>query len=561
MKINIYRLEKIINENDDIVTYTTFIEAIKVEHYVKQGKTSNIKGHIFEYYRQEKPRDKILWIEELNRALNVTNGDYSAGNIYNGILLVRQVESTKAIYAITLGHSFASVQKYCDYNFAMDFAEKEIPLDKVTSKASDFIQSNKIRALLNIKQESLASSKGGESYKFVIGHPREDVQLAFGKKIECGYSIHFPNNYELKKEEDLEEISKLIQNIETSLKKTSINSFPRVTYVPRSDESKITILNSILLKSVKENSEDFEIYISDFDIIGADIMLNSNTYTYQLYINNQKTETQKEFDSFNKVDLFGYIEQNKDKITSLDDVKVVVSTKEQNLQATTISNYLFGIVTLNNDKYILSSNRWGLVNQTFLDEVERRLEEISSDLMVQDRKEYFIPYSSEEKYIESIFKLGNYETLDQKFVYVVEDYEVHKENKIELADSYNIKEDELIAIKLGKSNQNFIYCFDQMNTAAKAILFNKEYKIKEQLIAQGIDQRVIEKILKCRNTSVLLGFEQKRYKSSITNGTFKLNDLESLLLKLKIISSVDYIIDNGMKFKLYVIPAEKVSQN
>jgi|GEM_PF-3252251 len=557
MKVNIYRLEKNENEKGSNITYQTFVEAINADLYEKQGKALNIKGNIFEFFMQEKERDKIYWIEELNKAFKITSDDYIAGNIYNGILLVRKADATKPVYAITLGHSFASVQKYCDYNFAMDFAEKEIPMDKVTSKASDFIQSNKIRALLNIKQESLVSSKGGESYKFVIGNPNKDVQDVYGKKLECGYSIHFPNNYEIKDVSDLEKISKLIQNIEHSLTKKSVNSFPRVTYVPRSDKTKINILNELLLKSIKENSKDFEVYASDFDIIGADIMLNTNTFSYQLYVNSLSKETKVVIESFDKDDLFRFIEGHKDKISNLDDIKVIISSSDYKLPATTISNYLFGIVEYDNDKYILSSGRWGLVNQTFLTEVERRLNEISAELMIQNRTDYFIPYKNEGDFIDSIYKLGGYETLDQKFVFVTEDFEKLKENKIELADSYNVEDDELIAIKLGNSNQDFIYCFDQMNTAAKAILYNEEYKIKKQLISCGIDLSVIERILKCRNTTVLLGFEQEKYKKTIIAGTFNLNDLESLLLKLKIISSIDYIIDNGMKFKLYVIPGVK----
>jgi len=218
MKVNIYRLEKLENESGSNITYQTFVESINVDLYEKQGNTININGHLFEFFRQEKERDKIYWIDELNKAFKISGDTYIAGNIYNGILLIRQVDTTKPVYAVTLGHSYASVQKYCDYNFAMDFAEKEIPMDKVTSKASDFIQSNKIRALLNIKQESLVSTKGGESYKFVIGTPNKDVQDIYGKKIECGYSIHFPINYEVKDESDLKQISDLIQNIERSLK-------------------------------------------------------------------------------------------------------------------------------------------------------------------------------------------------------------------------------------------------------------------------------------------------------------------------------------------------------
>jgi len=313
----------------------------------------------------------------------------------------------------------------------------------------------------------------------------------------------------------------------------------------------------LLLKSIRDNSEDFEVYASDFDVIGADIMLNTNTFSFQLYVNNLAKETKVDLESFNKDDVFKFVEVYKDKITSLDDIKVIILAPDHNYPATTISYYLFGIVEYDEEKYILSSGRWGLVNQTFLSEVERRLNEISSELMIQDRKDYFIPYKNEVDYIKAIHKLGGYETLDQKFVYVTEDYNKLKENKIELADSYSIKDDELIAIKLGKSNQNSIYCFDQMNTAAKAILFNEEYKVKEQLVSRGIELSIIKKILKCRNTSVLLGFEQEQYKDSIIAGTFNLNELESLLLKLKIISSIDYIIDNGMKFKLYVIPGTK----
>lgn len=116
----------------------------------------------------------------------------------------------------------------------------------------------------------------------------------------------------------------------------------------------------------------------------------------------------------------------------------------------TLRNYLFGIVEFEEDRYILSAGRWGVVNQTFLDEVEKKLRQIDIDYLDQSSVEYFIPYRNEAHYIKSIYNLGGHITLDQKFVYVNDDYENNKENKIELADSYNITKDELMAIKLGK---------------------------------------------------------------------------------------------------------------
>lgn len=555
MKINMYRLDKI-KEKKKYVTYSLFIQEIKKEEYecVSSIIANDLKYELFVYERERKT---ILWLEELIKSMGAEEFVRKYGNIYNGILIRKPKRPEQQVYVMPFGHAFHIVQRFCDYNFAMDFAEKEITKDGVILKASDFIQSNKIRALLNIKDDYITSAEGGESYKFVSGKPMPGNEIHFGNKIECGYSLHFSREFEFKNRNDFIQINELIKQIEIVLKKkTKVNPFPRVSFFNKKEIINGK-LNLLAMSSIFAKKESFEVYVGAFDVIGSKILMLDNSRNYILYIKNEKKDTEKRLEHLNKKNVEEFFISNRDVINSLDDVMVIIEKDGLESSPDTIRKYLFSIIEENEKKYMLTAGRWGIVNRTFTEEVEKSLEVLDDEcLQVNDTLEY--KYNDEDDYVETLVKKKNCVQLHKKDVYISRDMNV-KKNKIELADIYDKDSKELYAIKLGKSNQAFIYSFDQANSASKALINNSEYNLELQLLNYGIDAKDVSDILNCKTYSVVLGLEQNYLKKAIRdkNEAFSLTKLQSFLLKLKIISSAGYIRGQGLKFKIHVFAGEK----
>lgn len=556
MKINLYRLEKVLLEGEDI-TFPYFASVIKNDGYSKMGTPLHNNGLIYDLFVEHKSRKKKDWLVELPKLFPEFSQKIIPGEIYNGILTVRRNDNSKPVYAISLGYSFHIIQEHCDYNFAMDFAEKEITNDSVTSKLSDYIQSNKIRSLLNIKSDFLTANEGGESFKFVKGKPKFD---GFGRSVECGYSIHFPKKYTLEKQEDLSSVTQLIMNVEESLGSPGIvNSFPRVTYIPKKDEKRNSHYDELLLKSMLalKTEDDFEIYTSDFDVIGANIIFNDNTSSYKIYIKGHDKEFYTNPDSLDKGEVQDFIRVHSEVIGSLNDVMVKVTCDGVPRQPVSIKNFLFGIVDDSDGKYMLTSGRWGKINGTFMTAVHETLERLDKDILKRDTSSFY-HYADEDDYINQLIASGRWEKLHTIDIYVHDKYPKKDRPKIELADAYSVNARELYAIKLGGTYQTIIYAFDQANTAVKALKNGKDYKLSQQLKDNKVTKSRISSIVKCKKYATIIGFEQQYLREAIENDEFSLTLPESLLFKLKVISSASYIIGQGIDFSLYVIPGVRL---
>jgi uncharacterized protein (TIGR04141 family) len=361
MRLNLYKLEEVIDDINGDITYESFVnEVVNEERKYIKVQTIHSESLSYDFFLYSRNRSAIPWLDELKKVFNSLDSEIEYGAIYNGIIVVRRSRGKGPVYALSFGHSFHVVQEFCDYNFAMDFAEREIVKGKVNEKASDFIQSNKIRALINLKDDYMAEVEGGESYKFVSGKPEETK--VYGENIDCGYSIRFYRDIELENVESFQKIENLIKHVEESLNKNNNDNFPRVQFLQKKDKRNEK-LDAELLESMKDGKDVVEIYSSKFDVIGAKILQLDSHYTYTLYVKNNP-RTAMEVILLSIENLTKFVQKNKDIIHDLDDIKITLrKSDDDRIIRSDIKSYLFSIIKLNGKEYMLTGGRWGLINK------------------------------------------------------------------------------------------------------------------------------------------------------------------------------------------------------
>ena len=181
------------------------------------------------------------------------------------IVIKREDES---LYAVTFGHSYFLVDKYCDRDFGFNFARKldykEIKTTTLTTPSSH--RNKTVNTYVNYSELEFDS---GESFaklkaKAVLA---EGFSL-YKPAIEIGSSIRFSTA-----DESLDKLISLILHVENTVAtqedKYQIPVFSKIT-----DADLLSRLEARLAESVLENPA--QINISELDIIGATEIFNHN---------------------------------------------------------------------------------------------------------------------------------------------------------------------------------------------------------------------------------------------------------------------------------------------
>ncbi len=538
MKINLFKIDK----DDKGNSYEALVSELKLSDY-KNISNLNYEGIEYKLYIEQKPRRKILWIEELNNVFNFGNLSNNFGEINNGVLILNA--PSKNIYAITFGHSYHLIHEYCDRNFALDFAESEIKSADVDTKSSDFIHGIKIKELVNLKDNTTPTSEGGESFKFVGGIPNSQI---FGKRVDCGYSIHFGRNFIFEKPEDLKELNKIIIETERTLsKKDKLYNFPRITYLSKTNAI-CDELNKLVKAELVCNTENIEVYTSSFAILGSTVLMNSDNYCYIVYVKGKNKTTTERYDVLSKKCIVDYFNKYKSEIDDIDSVQIKVVKVENNieLKPQSIKRYLFVSIELNGTEYLLSDNRWGYVNMTFNETLEKSLNIISETCVEYGTGVLAVDYNDEDDYIDKVVSSMKFQKLHKEFIYL-------NGVPFEIADLLEYENNYLFTVKLGSKNQEFIYSFDQAISSATFLTHKKDYLLYQKLLDAKFDEEVINKIFASKSYFVLLGFKQNKYRELIQKKEFNFNEINSFLLKLKIVSWVSLMKSTDMKYKIILI--------
>ena len=126
--------------------------------------------------------------------------------------------------------------------------------------------------------------------------------------------------------------------------------------------------------------------------------------------------------------------------------------------------------------------------------------------------------------------------------------------KVEIADVYDKANDELIARKMGLDTKDSMYSMEQSNLSINALKNNTEFGVSETLIENGCSKEDTTSILNCKNSSILwvLKNSPSYAYNQVKKGCFKLGNIKSLLVKLKIVDWYTYCREHQYTPKIYI---------
>lgn len=194
------------------------------------------------------------------------------------------VRINNRLYALTFGHAFYMVDKYCDRDFGFSFARKmEFSEIKTTTLSSPGSLRNKsIHSYIDYSELIFDSGESFAKLKAKVKLP--DNFSLFKPLVEAGTSLKFTVE-----EESIESIIELIYYVENAIEngeeKCKIPVFMRVK-----NKEQIAELDERLRESIGE--ELSVINFSEIEIIGTTEVFNSTDYQYKLHYEGHEKEVQ-----------------------------------------------------------------------------------------------------------------------------------------------------------------------------------------------------------------------------------------------------------------------------
>lgn len=471
-QLNLYKIEP--NKQD------SFLRELEKKKYELIGEPQTIIKNIhgvsntFEvsFFLCIQTKDNIVewdWIVHYFMEYKVTSRSNP-----KGVLLIK---TDGNYYACTYGFSYFAVDKYCDSDFAFNFARrmqyKEI---KTTTLLSPTSKRNKmVNTYLDYDELEFDSGEAFAKLKAKLDLPEEFT--LFEHNIEVGHSIKL-----YIQNDTIDSILCVLAYVRDTLeKREEIYKIP--VFYKVKDKAVVEELNRRLETAINETS--FEVNMSELDIIGVTEIFNRNFTGFTLKYKRKTCDcsqiTSEIINSFIKeIGLSPY--------ESLTEVKIICCIDGSPVR----TDRLFDIIDHTDDekKCVLSKGKWFYFNEDYLGYLSGSLSEIDV---------YYDPQFDFSSAIHEQFILSRYniekdhakyrglsydaiiEKLKDKYyreraynLYLSEqfNFECHDRSdilygnsKIELMDLY--KNQTLYAVKIGSASSTLCYAVDQSLTALK----------------------------------------------------------------------------------------------
>ncbi|WP_066320513.1 DUF6119 family protein [Bacillus sp. FJAT-29814] len=417
------------------------------------------------YISSPQEQKEISWnwlLNEFNQEIKTTIPNPKA------VLSVRHMDD---FYCVTFGFAYFLVDKYCDRNFAFNFARKlKYKEVKTTALTTPNSQKNKsINTYVNYNNFEFDS---GESFTKI----KAKVELAenfsiFKESIEVGNSIKF--NIGQNSSENIVNLIMFIEDVMLNRPdQVKIPVFSKVV-----EDDLIDKLNKKLQEAIKE-----EIYIvnfSEIDIIGTNETFNHNDSTYRISFKNK----QKMIESLTQEELQKFADENEFNLNeNILDIKVVSFQNGDSVRTDKIKDLID--YTDDEERCLLSKGQWFKFNDDYLNYLADSINEIET---IYD-PEYDFDKDKHKKFIDNKFTLEKgeeiYQGLTEKEIkkklknkyYSEKYYNINLQEKfgftnydrdftrvgtatVEEMDLY--KDGTIFAVKIGNSSGKLSYVVDQ----------------------------------------------------------------------------------------------------
>ncbi|MDM0896815.1 TIGR04141 family sporadically distributed protein [Clostridium perfringens] len=518
-QVNIYKIDN--NKKEQF--YKDMYSKLELQDTVEINKVvneENIEFGMTLYISKPAEEKDVSW-NWLLKEFNVEEVKNSTNP--KSVLLIEKGDTA---YAATFGAAYFIVDKYCDRQFAFNFARKvQYKEIKTTALTAPNLKRNKIiNTYINYNDLEFDS---GESFTKVKAklEIEEDFDL-YKETIEIGNSIKFTLN-----NNSLENIAELILHIENILEsqedKYKIPVFAKVM-----DADLIKILDERLKEEIRKNIDS--INISEVDIIGSTEIFNHNDTQFTINFNRKKEDVSElSIEQIKKFAKKYGINLNE----SLLDIRVI----RYNNGASVKTEYLKNLIDYTDDdeRCILLNGQWYHFNDDYLEYLSDSIREIDAiynpdyDLRKSlhnqfiDRK--YLEEKDNDEYQGKIEKEIR-EKLKKKYykeryynIMLSEEHGFENYDRvetrigtadIELMDLY--KDKTMFAVKIGSSSGKLCYVVDQSIQALKL------YKHK-----LGGEKPEL------KDVAILLVLERAK-KLKLVDGKPDINELDMLLLKNKL---------------------------
>lgn len=518
-QVNIYKIDN--NKKEQF--YKDMYSKLELQDTVEINKVvneENIEFGMTLYISKPAEEKDVSW-NWLLKEFNVEEVKNSTNP--KSVLLIEKGDTA---YAVTFGAAYFIVDKYCDRQFAFNFARKvQYKEIKTTALTAPNLKRNKIiNTYINYNDLEFDS---GESFTKVKAklEIEEDFDL-YKETIEIGNSIKFTLN-----NNSLENIAELILHIENILEsqedKYKIPVFAKVM-----DADLIKTLDERLKEEIRKNIDS--INISEVDIIGSTEIFNHNDTQFTINFNRKKEDVSElSIEQIKKFAKKYGINLNE----SLLDIRVI----RYNNGASVKTEYLKNLIDYTDDdeRCILLNGQWYHFNDDYLEYLSDSIREIDAiynpdyDLRKSlhnqfiDRK--YLEEKDNDEYQGKIEKEIR-EKLKKKYykeryynIMLSEEHEFENYDRvetrigtadIELMDLY--KDKTMFAVKIGSSSGKLCYVVDQSIQALKL------YKHK-----LGGEKPEL------KDVAILLVLERAK-KLKLVDGKPDINELDMLLLKNKL---------------------------
>lgn len=402
--------------------------------------------------------------------------EFEAKETTSSLRAILVIENMEDMYAIAYGVSYFIIDKYCDIDFAFDFAKRiKFSQIKTTTLTAPNSQRNKmINVYLNYNDISFDS---GESYAKIKAKVKVDEKFSLhGEMVEIGHSIKTKLL-----ENSVDCILKFIEYVEEVRNQKVLYKIPVFSKVR--DEKLIQELNDQLIEKMEENIDC--INISELDIIGATEIFNNNDTTFSLKYGRQS----KTISELSKENILQFMEENhlsiKDDFLNIK----VVSNKNDAPVCTEVMKRLLDY-TDDEKRCLLLKGDWFSFNDDYVQYLQDSISELNViynpqyDFSNEKLKEYVERKYYEEKqiwedegltsseimkkikdkyYAERVFN----NILSEQFGFENHDRESDetRAGKIELMDLY--KDKTMFAVKIGNSSAKLSYVVDQSISSSR----------------------------------------------------------------------------------------------
>lgn len=461
-QINLYKIDEE-KKRDFLDTLVKKFEFIGEQDYNSTGNEEDVYM-VGTYVNVPEERKTVEWQWILDEY------DYEIEETVASPRAVLVIESIAATYAVTYGLSYFAVDKYCDIDFAFDFARRiDFKQIKTTTLTAPNAQRNKmINVYLNYNDISFDS---GESYAKIKAKMKiEEGFTLHGEMVEIGHSIKtqlFDNSINC--------ILRFIEYVELVREKEELHKIPVFSKVR--DEKIINELDEQLIEKIEENIEC--INISELDIIGATEIFNSNDASFTL----KHGRKHKNIEELTKENILQFMDENDLNIKNDFWNLKVVSNKNGEPVCTDIMKRLIDF-TDDDRRCLLLKGEWYSFNDDYVQYLQDSIAELEVvynpqfDFSNEKLSDYVERKYQEEKdfeeytgltiekikkkikdkyYAERVFN----NILSEQFDFENHDRESDETGtgKIELMDLY--KDGTMYAVKIGNSSAKLSYVVEQ----------------------------------------------------------------------------------------------------